>query len=73
MPLLARLDYDQLYHLTSPPTAPARCGIEQMVDQTEGLLLLIGILLLGILIGVASAVAVCLICPKIHRYFLYHF
>lgn len=51
-----------------PPSPPARCGIEQMVDQTEGLLLLIGILLLGILIGVASAVAVCLICPKIHSW-----
>lgn len=50
--------------------APPPCGLNQMMDHSEGVLLLVGILLLGILIGLASTVAVCLIFPKIHSWML---
>lgn len=54
---------------THPPP-PAPCGLNQMMDHTDGVLMLVGILILGILIGLASTVAVCLIFPKIHSWML---
>ena len=49
-------------------TGPPRCGLGQMIDTSDGLFVLVFVLVLGILIGLASNIAICLIFPKIHRY-----
>lgn len=56
--------------LTVGPTASPDDGggfMKGVMENPAGVALLVGLVLMGILIGVATTVAVCLICPGVHR------
>ena len=41
--------------------------MSDVMEDPAAVGLLVGLVFIGILIGVASTVAVCLICPSVHR------
>ncbi|XP_052779052.1 uncharacterized protein LOC128216509 isoform X2 [Mya arenaria] len=66
-----RESYDQGCKVASTPRiAPTDgpTGMEALMSETSGVLLLVGLVVLGVLIGATATIAACLIWPGMHRW-----
>ncbi|XP_045165695.2 uncharacterized protein LOC123529432 [Mercenaria mercenaria] len=60
--------YRESSHCGYTTTTSKSSSMDRLMEDSSGVLLLVGLVFIGVLLGVASTVAVCLMCPQTHRW-----